>query len=73
MDFLADAEATLERKFEFLLNAGRVEVLLEDEEVTFLVEHDELAVAECHDAVDPEGDVRARRLHDLDFGLTALF
>ena len=60
MNLLTDAEAPLERQLEFLLDAGWVEVLLEDEEITFLVKNNELTVAKGDDAVDPERDMRAR-------------
>ena len=73
LHLLSDAEAALESQLELLFDAGRVEVLLEDEEVAFLVEHDELTVAERDDAVDPEGDVSAGRLNYLDLRLSAVF
>jgi len=49
LDLLTDAVARLELQFEFLLNACGVEVLLENEQIALVVEHDELRLRERND------------------------
>ena len=73
LNLFTNAEATFESQLEFLFDAGRIQVLLEDEEVSFLVKHDELTIAQRYDTVDPERDVGTGRLNYLDFGLSAVF
>ena len=60
MYLFTNAKAGFQSELQLLLDAGWVEVLLEDEEITFLVKNNELTVAKGDDAVDPERDMRAR-------------
>ena len=66
LDLFTDAIASLQAQFELLFDAGRVQVLLEDEKVAFVIKHDELRVAEGHNRIDPERDMRAGTLNKFD-------
>ena len=72
MYLFTNAKAGFQSELQLLLDAGWVEVLLEDEKVSFLVEDDELRIAQCYDTVDPQRDMGAGRFDYLNFSLSTL-
>ena len=73
MDFLSNAETTLQSQLELLFDTGWIEVLLEDEQVAVLVEDDKLTVAQRNNTINPKTDVCAGRLNYFNFSLSAVF